>query len=91
MEWKRDDVAEGERQLVLAATSRASLQMNSFGPNMSLPRDLRATGKASAKAAVLVYFDYLPTFWTMDHGAIAVWRSDVENDRAPNFGAHLRY
>lgn len=88
---KRGDVAEGERQLGLAARSKGSPQMNSFGPNMSLLRDLLATGKASAKAAVLAYFDYLPTFWTMDRGAIAVWRRDVENDRAPNFGAHLLF
>ena len=88
---KRGDVAEGERQLALAATSKGSPQMNSFGPNMSLPRDLLATGKPSAKAAVLAYFDHLPTFWTMDSGAISVWRNDVEHDREPNFGSHLLY
>lgn len=88
---KRGDVTEGERQLGLAASSKGSPQMDTFGPNMSLPRDLLATRKASAKAAVLAYFDYLPTFWTMDNGAIRVWRSDVENDRTPNFGAHLLF
>lgn len=86
---KRGDVAEGERQLGLAATSKGSPQMDTFGPNMSLPRDLLAIRKASAKAAVLAYFDRPPTFWWMDNGAIRVWRSDVENDRLPNFGAHL--
>ena len=88
---KRGDVAEGERQLALAATSKGSPQMDTYGPNMSLPRDLLATRQASAKAAVLAYFDHLPTFWTMDGGAIRVWRNDVENDREPNFGAHLLY
>ncbi|MEO7253904.1 MAG: hypothetical protein ABIZ64_06640, partial [Casimicrobium sp.] len=88
---KRGDVAEGERQLALAATSKGSPQMDTFGPNMSLPRDLLATGKPSAKAVVLAYFDHLPTFWTMDGGAISVWRNDVEHDREPNFGSHLLF
>jgi len=88
---KRGDVAEGERQLTLAATSKGSPQMDTFGPNMSLPRDLLATGKPSAKAAVLAYFDHLPTFWSMDRGAISVWRNDVEHNREPNFGAHLLF
>ncbi len=88
---RRGDVAEGERQLALAATSKGSPQMDSFGPNMSLPRDLLATGKPSAKTAVLAYLDYLPTFWTLDSGAIGVWRRDIEHDREPNFGAHLLF
>ena len=88
---RRGDIAEAERQLALAATSEGSPQMNSFGPNMTLARDLLATGRPSARQAVLTYLDGLTRFWKMDNGAIRVWRSDIEAGREPNFGAHLLY
>jgi len=88
---KRGDISEAERQLALAATSEGSPQMNSFGPNMTLARDLLATGSPSARHAVLTYLDGLTRFWKMDNGAIRIWRSDIEAGREPNFGAHLLY
>jgi len=54
-------------------------------------RDLLATGRPSARQAVLTYLDGLTRFWKMDNGAIRVWRSDIEAGREPNFGAHLLY
>jgi hypothetical protein len=88
---KRGDIAEAERQLGLAATSEGSPQMNTFGPNMLLARDLLATGRPSARQAVLTYLDGLKRIWQMDNGAIRVWRSDIEAGREPNFGANLLF
>jgi hypothetical protein len=88
---KRGDVAEAERQLKLVATSKGSPQLDTFGPNMTLVRDLLETKQPSAKAAALAYLDHLPTFWKMDRGAITVWRADIERGVMPNFGAHLLF
>ena len=62
--------------------------MNTFGPNMTLARDLLAKGE---KEVVLAYFDLCKNFWKMEDGRLAKWRQDIAADRSPDFGANLIY
>jgi hypothetical protein len=62
--------------------------LNSFGPNMSLAKDLLERGE---REAVLAYFEACRVFWKMGGTRLDAWRQDVEAGRIPNFGANLRY
>ena len=86
---KRGDVELAKRELALAGASPGSPQMNTFGPNLSLARDLLVTGDPGARDAVLAHFDAIEKFWRMDSGALRVWREDVRAGHEPNFGTAL--
>ena len=65
-----------------------SPQMNSFGPNMSLAKDLL---EARETAAVLAYFERCRAFWKMGGSQLDTWAAEVRNGKIPNFGANLHY
>ena len=83
-----DDVAEATRRLLASADTDGSPQLNSFGPNMSLAAALLARGKTEA---VLEYFDRCERFWAKASDHLPDWRSDVQAERDPDFGANLVY
>ncbi len=85
---KAGDVESAKKHLLAAGASRGSPQMDTFGPNMTLARDLAAKGE---KAVVLEYFELCRKFWEMHDGKLDEWKKDVEQGRAPNFGANLDY
>ena len=62
--------------------------MNSFGPNMSLAKDLLEKGE---RDTVLQYFELCRKFWTMDYGKLDEWSQEVRAGKIPRFGANLVY
>ena len=62
--------------------------MNSFGPNMSLARDLLEKGE---RETVLQYFELCRKFWKMGQRNLDQWTEDVKAGRTPEFGANLVY
>jgi hypothetical protein len=84
----KGDVAEAKKRLLASADSDGSPQMNSFGPNMQLARELLAKGE---KEVVIQYFQRCATFWKMDRGRLAAWTKQVQAGKTPDFGANLRY
>jgi tetratricopeptide (TPR) repeat protein len=85
----RDDrIDDAKRHLLAAGNSPGSPQMNSFGPNMSLAKDLLAKGE---RDAVLDYFERCRKFWSMDWGKLDEWSKDLRAGHAPDFGANLVY
>jgi len=62
--------------------------MNSFGPNMSLARDLLEQGE---RDVVLQYFDLCRNFWKMGQDQLDHWTKDVKAGNMPDFGANLVY
>jgi hypothetical protein len=71
-----------------SAQISGSPQLNSFGPNMSLAKDLLEAGETPA---VLAYFDRCRTFWKMGGNQLDKWASEVRDGKVPNFGANLMY
>ena len=65
-----------------------SPQMNSFGPNMSLAKDLLEKGE---RQAVLDYFELCRKFWKMDNGRLNDWSQEVKAGKIPDFGANMVY
>ena len=62
--------------------------IDSFGPNMSLAKDLLEAGETHA---VIASFEQCRTFWKMDGTQLDRWTADVRDGKVPNFGANLRY
>lgn len=62
--------------------------MDSFGPNMTLAKDLLEKGE---KKVVLDYFELCRKFWEARFSKLDAWKSDVEAGRMPDFGANLDY
>ena len=62
--------------------------MDTFGPNMSLARDLLEQGE---KGVVLEYFELCRNFWKMHRGRLDAWATTVNDGGMPDFGGNLLY
>jgi hypothetical protein len=81
-------IAEAKQRLLEAGRSPGSPQMNSFGPNMSLAKDLLEKAETEA---VLEYFGLCRKFWALDRGHLDQWTQEVKAGRVPDFGPNLVY
>jgi hypothetical protein len=85
---RNGDVAEAKKRLLASANSKGSPQMNSFGPNMILAKELLEKGE---KETVIEYFDLCAKFWTMGQDKLKDWRASAQQGNIPAFGASLLY
>jgi hypothetical protein len=83
----RNDVNTAEEQLFLSATTPGSPQLNSFGPNMSLAKDLLEKGN---KESVIKFLNQCKKFW-YDNDKVDDWIKEIQEGRIPDFGANLIY
>jgi tetratricopeptide (TPR) repeat protein len=81
-------IADAVTFLRASGETPGSPQLNSFGPNMSLARDLLQQGETEA---VLAYFELCRVFWKMGGSRLDAWTKEVLAGNAPAFGANLRY
>jgi hypothetical protein len=86
--FQRGDIEDAKLHLLASAQSKGSPNLNSFGPNMSLAKDLL---KAGEREAVLSYFELCGQFWKCGQDRLTLWKSDIESGRIPLFGANLVY
>ena len=81
-------IPSAEKYLLLAGSTEGSPVLDSFGPNMSLARELL---KRSRKEAVLQYLAECQCFWELENGRLAKWSDEIERDVMPVFGSSLFY
>ena len=62
--------------------------LSSFGPNMSLAKELLEKGE---REVVLQYFELCQKFWPYGSRQLAAWKLAVEKGEVPQFGANLIY
>ncbi len=62
--------------------------MDSFGPNVSLAKDLLAKGETDA---VVNYFTACKVFWKMEDGKLDDWIASARAGNTSDFGANLAY
>ncbi|WP_148278725.1 hypothetical protein [Bdellovibrio bacteriovorus] len=76
--------------LILATKTSGSPQLHSFGPNMTLAKELLEKGE---KSAVLSYLDACLLFWTTRRakGIVDAWKSSIDRGEVPDFGANLEF
>ena len=75
-----------KQYLIASARTTGSAVLGSFGPNMSLAKELLEQGE---KEAVLEYFGLCASFWKNDK--LAAWAEQVNQGWIPDFGANLHY
>jgi tetratricopeptide (TPR) repeat protein len=80
------DVDKAKSYLLAAGKTEGSPQLNSFGPNMTLAKELLEKGE---KKTVLDYFDLCEKFWKQEK--LDQWRATVKGDGIPEFGVNLSY
>jgi hypothetical protein len=88
VELTQGNTVLAENHLLQSAQTPGSPQLNSFGPNTSLARDLLEKNETTV---VLQYFALLPKFWKLDFGKVAEWTAQVKAGHIPDFGANLMY
>ena len=74
--------------LRLAGDTPGSPQLNSFGPNMTLARDLLLQEEWDP---VYGYLEQCRAFWKLERGRIDRWQELVSSQRIPDFGANINY
>jgi len=82
------DIQAARKELDLAGHTPGSPQLNTFGPNMSLARELLLHEQPDA---VLRYFELCAKFWELDRGNLARWREAAQKGAVPDFGANLLF
>jgi hypothetical protein len=78
------DRAGAEQYLLKAGATPGSPQLDQFGPNFSLARDLLVAG---SKDVVLQYCAEVAKFWP--DPKLAAWRTAIAAGRIPDFGDNL--
>lgn len=83
-------IDEAKKFLLEAGTTKGSPVLDSFGPDMSLAKELLEKHETNA---VLDYFQECEKFWPKygNEDKLAEWTSAVKNGKIPNFGANLVY
>jgi hypothetical protein len=86
--FERGDLSGAGAELLEAGRTPGSPQLNSFGPNMALARELLGSGQT---APVREYFSLCRRFRMPQFAdpKLNEWDSDVVAGREPRFGANL--
>ncbi|HEY0545386.1 MAG TPA: hypothetical protein VGC91_08435 [Pyrinomonadaceae bacterium] len=82
------DVEKAKQYLLEAGKTPGSPQLDSFGPNMLLAKDLLAK---SERDTVIAYFDLCAKFWEDGRDHLTTWKAQVRKGETPVFGANLNY
>ena len=85
---KSDELEKAKKYLIEAGKTTGSPQLNSFGPNMMLAKELLNKGE---KDVVIEYFELCGNFWKNDRGRLKQWTDTVKKDDIPDFRANLDY
>jgi hypothetical protein len=86
---RRDkNIALAKASLLAAGGTSGSAALDSFGPNMSLAKDLIEAGE---RDVVLEYFTLCRSFWKMGQKKLDDWTAMIKGGGMPDFGANLLY
>jgi len=81
------NLVEARKQLIEAGETPGSPQLDSFGPNMTLAKELLEKGE---RESVIKYFQLCANFWT-NRTQLKHWTAIVRERGIPDFGANLAY
>ena len=82
------DLGGAGRHLLAAGRTPGSPQLNSFGPDMALAKDLLNRGETQT---VRRYLELCLEFWEMGQDRLRNWIALIEAGRTPDFSRHLRF
>jgi tetratricopeptide (TPR) repeat protein len=85
---KKGDIESAEKYLLEAGETSGSPVLKSFGPNMSLAKELLDRGK---KDTVLAFLKKCAKFWNKPPSPCNQWIQELEEGQTPDFGRNLIY
>jgi hypothetical protein len=85
---RHGDKDAAKSRLLAAGKTKGSPQLNSFGPNMTLAKELIEAGDQDTPVA---FFELCRSFWKMDRGNLDRWSALATAGKVPDFGANLLY
>ncbi len=74
--------------LLNSGRTKGSPNLGSFGPNMSLAKELLELGE---RDVVIEYLDLCSTFWESGSDTLVQWKEEIARGELPAFGANLVY
>lgn len=83
----RNDIETARHELLEAGKTPGSPQLDSFGPNMVLAKELLEKGE---RQAVVEYLASCAVFWKMGQQNLRAWTDAIERGGIPDFGVSLR-
>jgi tetratricopeptide (TPR) repeat protein len=85
---QKGDLDKVEKCLLAAGDTPGSPQLNSFGPNMSLAKELLDRGR---NKTVLDFLKKCSKFWRSHDDRCNQWIQQIEQGQTPDFGGNLFY
>lgn len=85
---RRGDVPGARQHLLAAGETPGSPQLDSFGPNMTLAKELLEKGE---REAVLAYLQSCTKFWKMGGDRLQGWIAMLKGGGTPDFTQNLDY
>ena len=86
---KRDNnLSQAESYLFAAGKTPGSPQLDSFGPSMTLAKEMLAAGE---RDAVVDFLDECGNFWKTGADTLSDWKKTIRDGETPNFGSNLNY
>lgn len=85
---QRGDVASAKQDLLAAGMTPGSPQLDSFGPNMTLAKELLEKGE---RDTVVTYLQSCAKFWKMGGEKLQSWIAAIKGGGTPDFGSNLHY
>jgi hypothetical protein len=82
------DIPGAKERLLAAGKTPGSPQLDSFGPNMMLAKELLEKGERNV---IIEYIDLCAQFWKMDDSKLKNWKATIKGGGTPDFGANLDY
>lgn len=85
---RRGDVAGAKQHPLAAGETPGSPNLHSFGPNMTLAKELLEKGE---RDTVIAYLQSCAKFWKMGGAELQTWIATIKYGGTPDFGANLVY
>lgn len=87
---KKGEIEEAKKYLIKAGRTPGSPQLNSFGPNMKLAKELLEVGESEI---VIKYLELCKDFWNIQFSEINIlkWKETIEKGNIPDFKSNLLY
>jgi tetratricopeptide (TPR) repeat protein len=85
---RRGDIVGAKQHLLAAGETTGSPNLNSFGPNMALAKELLEKGE---RDTVITYLQSCAKFWKMGGAELQNWIAMIKRGGTPDFGANLDY
>src|SRR5271165_3993069 len=82
------NLAQAGQYLLAAGATPGSATLDTFGPNVTLAKELLEKGQSGV---VLQYLALCKNFWKMDRGKLDEWSATIRGGGVPDFTSNLYY